>query len=58
MSVHTDLLISFKQLCNIPLYVALVGTFFSPIAMLPGMFFFSYFGMLSLIHRLNICMCT
>lgn len=30
MSVHTDLLISFKQLCNIPLYVALVGTFFFP----------------------------
>lgn len=57
MSVHTDLLISFKQLCNIPLYVVLLGLFFSPIAMLPGMFF-SYFGMLYLIHRLNMCMCT
>lgn len=61
--IHTDLLISFKQLCNIPLYVVLVGTsavssFFLLIIMLPGMFFFFYFGTLYVIHRLNMYMFT
>lgn len=41
MSIYTDLWISFKQLCNIPLYVVLMGTLAVSSCLLL-FFFFSY----------------